>query len=230
MSAEANLYNPAIFAGLPSDSNLTSGPREHTDLALEYLEIVKELKTDTAPSAVKGHLFKLLRPALGRETDLRNQIGKVNPKGNGKGKGYREKRGWVDEYIVIVKELRDRMEVNATVALWLTRLIILQRDKAITSTVEEKSQNPLPIPHWFAQPYVRPPPQSAPFDPEKWDKKKPIIGNLAANIPVAEPLPCKDCPTEDIAKLDKAEAEIALEELPTSGESTRLHWDNSNFS
>jgi tRNA-dihydrouridine synthase 1 len=44
----------------------------HADLALEYLDIVKNLKTPTAPSAVKGHLFKLLRPALAKETDLRH--------------------------------------------------------------------------------------------------------------------------------------------------------------
>ncbi|EUC58897.1 tRNA-dihydrouridine synthase [Rhizoctonia solani AG-3 Rhs1AP] len=141
MSAEANLYNPALFAGLPSDSALKTGPRDHTDLAIEYLEIVKELKTDTAPSAVKGHLFKLLRPALGREIDLRDKIGKVNPKGPGKSMEYKRSREWVDVYIGIIQELKTRMD----------------RDKA-AAALDEQSKPGLPLPHWFAQPYIRPPP------------------------------------------------------------------------
>ena len=112
MSAEGNLYNPALFAGLPSGSSLSTGPRAHTTLALEYLDIVRSLKTDTAPSAVKGHLFKMLRPALVRETDLRDRLGKVMQKGTGKGKGLNKERGWVDEYAQIVKEVKERMDVS----------------------------------------------------------------------------------------------------------------------
>ncbi|QRV80665.1 tRNA-dihydrouridine synthase 1 [Ceratobasidium sp. AG-Ba] len=134
MSAEGNLYNPALFAGLPSDSKLASGSRDHTTLALEYLEIVKSLKTETAPSAVKGHLFKMLRPALARETDLRDRLGKVMQKGTGRGKGLRD-RDWVDDYAQIVREVQERME----------------RDKA--AALASEKPDVLPIPHWFAQPY-----------------------------------------------------------------------------
>lgn len=112
MSAEGNLYNPALFAGLPSGSALSTGPRDSTKMALEYLDIVRSLKTDTAPSAVKGHLFKILRPALVRETDLRDRLGKVMQKGTGKGKGLNKERGWVDEYAQIVREVEERMEVS----------------------------------------------------------------------------------------------------------------------
>jgi len=83
MSAEGVLYNPALFRGLGEPSSSTSSldleytnPR-HADLALEYLSIVRSLKTRTSVSAVKGHLFKLLRPALGREKDLRERLGKI---------------------------------------------------------------------------------------------------------------------------------------------------------
>jgi tRNA-dihydrouridine synthase 1 len=113
MSAEGNLYNPALFAGLPSGSTLATGPRDHTTMALEYLDIVRTLKTDTTPSAVKGHLFKLLRPALARETDLRDRLGKVLQKGTGRGKGLSRDREWVSEYVRIVKEVQERMEVSA---------------------------------------------------------------------------------------------------------------------
>ena len=87
MSAEGVLYNPALFRGLaePSSSISSQEPSldleytnpRHADLALEYLSIVRSLKTRTSVSAVKGHLFKLMRPALGREKDLREQLGKV---------------------------------------------------------------------------------------------------------------------------------------------------------
>lgn len=118
MSAEGNLYNPAVFASSGSTSSLvdpalpstwcissdTGLHPPHTRLALEYLAIVKSLKTRTRPSAVKGHLFKLLRPALGRETDLREQLGRVR---TDKGK---EGETW-DKYEAIVKELDARMLV-----------------------------------------------------------------------------------------------------------------------
>ncbi|CAE6454209.1 hypothetical protein ACGC1H_007671 [Rhizoctonia solani] len=197
MSAEANLYNPALFAGLPSNSALQTGPRDHTDLAIEYLEIVKELKTDTAPSAVKGHLFKVLRPALGREVDLRDKIGKVNPKGPGKSKEYKRSREWVDEYIGIVQELKVRME----------------RDKAAAALCEQSEQG-LPLPHWFAQPYIRPPPVAP---QTKGDKSKAKKGNLAANLPPPDHTTCVDDPSEDTAKLNRAEAEVALDDTPESG-------------
>lgn len=137
MSAEGNLYNPAIFlasAPEPSsstvpapspDSDTTQTPPvsedplpvhwhvtaetgyhpPHTVLALQYLSIVKSLATPTSPSAVKGHLFKLLRPALSREVDLRNNLGRVTfPRG--------KEREAMDKYEVIVREMDVRMKVS----------------------------------------------------------------------------------------------------------------------
>jgi tRNA-dihydrouridine synthase 1 len=77
MSAEGQLYNVALF--MPSQTPSTSGGLHppHADLALEYLDIVSSLRTPTPPSGIKGHLFKLLRPALSRETDLRNALGEL---------------------------------------------------------------------------------------------------------------------------------------------------------
>ena len=88
MSAEGNLYNPALFQPAPSTSEhvastssasqyLTGHHPRNTHLALEYLAIVKSQKTLTSPSAVKGHLFKLLRPALSKYTDIRERLGRV---------------------------------------------------------------------------------------------------------------------------------------------------------
>lgn len=110
MSAEGQLYNPALFAsvGPGVGMDLISGRRgfdtglhlPHADLALEYLEIVQSLKTPTSLSAVKGHLFKLLRPALAQETDLREELSKIS--------GPRS----VERYVDVVRKMKQRMDVS----------------------------------------------------------------------------------------------------------------------
>ena len=109
MSAEGNLYNPTLFAqNTPGLAAYDSGLHlPHADLALEYLHIVKGLKTKTSPSAVKGHLFKILRPGLVRELDLRDRLGKI--KGGDS----------VDEYLEVVEEMKRRMDVRGLEKLCL---------------------------------------------------------------------------------------------------------------
>lgn len=67
MSAEGNLYNPAIF---------TPGHPESWRLAEEYLTICDEL--DTKIAYTRGHLFKIFRPSLTVHTDLRSELGLAN--------------------------------------------------------------------------------------------------------------------------------------------------------
>ncbi|KAG0349801.1 hypothetical protein BGZ54_004186, partial [Gamsiella multidivaricata] len=64
MSAEGNLYNPAIF---------TPQHPESWHLAEEYLTICDEL--DTKVAYTRGHLFKIFRPSLVVHTDLRAELG-----------------------------------------------------------------------------------------------------------------------------------------------------------
>lgn len=118
MSAEGQLYNPALFNGLtslytPSPTNvnylsdeqiLLRHPR-HCDLALEYLDIVLSQKTPTVVSAVKGHLFKIMRPGLTKGKDLRERLGKVRIDPKAPRQGYQE-------YVRICLELKERMEVH----------------------------------------------------------------------------------------------------------------------
>ena len=104
MSAEGNLYNPTLFvSNRPGLADCDSGLHlPHADLALEYLHIVKELNTKTSLSAVKGHLFKLMRPGLVRELDLRDRLGKI--KGD----------SLVDEYLGVAEEMKKRMDVRGS--------------------------------------------------------------------------------------------------------------------
>lgn len=113
MSAEGQLYNPALFAGIErpydsttydSDSQILERHPRHADLALEYLSVVQDLKSATSVSAIKGHLFKIMRPGLMREFDLREKLGrvKINQK--------KLKEG-LSAYILICEEMKIRMEV-----------------------------------------------------------------------------------------------------------------------
>lgn len=140
MSAEGQLYNPALFAPASSgnlSSILTGAHPPHADLALEYLAIVKSLKTPTSTSAVKGHLFKIMHPALSRETDLRERLGRIRGS------------NVIEEYVEVAKEMKERMERDAAEVMKGGRKI----DDLITI---EPTTGLKVLPHWLSQPYFRP--------------------------------------------------------------------------
>lgn len=88
MSAEGNLYNPLIFASdeelkdLPDDL-LPHRTGEWSEfpyipaLCRAYLKEVVECKARTEGTAVKGHLFKICRPALEKHPELRAEFGRT---------------------------------------------------------------------------------------------------------------------------------------------------------
>ncbi|KAI0043797.1 Dus-domain-containing protein [Auriscalpium vulgare] len=129
MSAEGQLYNAALFAASSTPGETGAHPR-HADLALEYLALVGAQRTPTPPGAVKGHLFKLMRPALARETDLRDRLGRVRG-APGKDKGW---AAALEEYVAIAEEMKRRMDRDA----------------------EGGNAGGEGLPHWVAQPYFRP--------------------------------------------------------------------------
>ncbi|KAH0579973.1 tRNA-dihydrouridine synthase 1 [Termitomyces sp. J132] len=193
MSAEGVLYNPALFRGLSTSSTPTeeqrhnhtrselTPPLPHSTLALEYLSIVRSQRTRTSPSAVKGHLFKILRPALGREGyhDLREKIGKVRvtvPKRLEEGK---EEEGWawVDEYEEIVRQVAQRLEIDE-------RITTQNGTVPIENLVVKDEKTGLDVlPWWIAQPYFRPLPPDVPVDPH---------GKKAGKVKVVEAEKAKD--------------------------------------
>ncbi|RDX44261.1 Dus-domain-containing protein [Lentinus brumalis] len=187
MSAEGNLYNPAIFQPGPASSTpgastsaaaqyLTGSHPRTTHLALEYLAIVKSQKTLTTPSAVKGHLFKLLRPALQVHRDLREQLGRVRVE-----RSERDKDGgsaW-DKYEELIRELDARLEVDIKAA----------KGKSLEelSPIDEATGFPV-LPHWLVQPYVRP----LPAEPEA---AKPPAESDKSGVEVV----ATECAAEDVA-------------------------------
>lgn len=139
----------------------------HTTLAFQYLDIVKTQKTPTAPSAIKGHLFKILRPALNREKDLRERLGRIIGKDQ------------FSVYHAIVEELHERMVRDVKEALGEDlgeRYLKIQSGEAGTGieslnddylrilgdlVTTDASTSLKTLPHWVAQPYFRPPPKPA---------------------------------------------------------------------
>ena len=125
MCAEGQLYNAALFTPSPIFSTTGGLHPPHADLALEYLDIVSGQRTPTPPSGIKGHLFKLLRPALAREMDLRDALGQLRGSD-------------LMPYYEVVWEMKRRMDRDAEAA------------GGDNAGVKEE------LPHWLAQPYVRP--------------------------------------------------------------------------
>ncbi|THH20182.1 hypothetical protein EW146_g1121 [Bondarzewia mesenterica] len=191
MSAEGQLYNAALFAPslstIPRLSSSTShDPTSssgdtglhppHARLALEYLQIVDSLKTPTPLSAVKGHLFKIMRPALAKEPDLREKMGRIR---GGDGKGLKP-------YFEIVEEMVRRMD----------------RDEKEAAESGECGDVEM-IPHWLAQPYFRPLPAPATeVETEAAVKNKAISPGISKR-PHSERTPDSDIDVEDDAKRTK---------------------------
>ncbi|KAJ7237750.1 dihydrouridine synthase-domain-containing protein [Mycena haematopus] len=186
MSAEGVLYNPALFVGLSSpslsptpssssssasdtnpDASLLQLHPRHASLAQEYLSIVTSLRTATSASAIKGHLFKILQPALSRHPDLRERLGRVKVDQYRKGKEKRDAGTpfWatgLEPYLEIAQEMAERLALDEAKELaggeedggarkTLTQLVRIQEGTGFKL-----------LPWWLAQPYWRPLIQESP--------------------------------------------------------------------
>ncbi|KAJ9096067.1 hypothetical protein QFC21_005432 [Naganishia friedmannii] len=180
MTAEGNLSNPTLF--VPEDSPLTYPPIHI--IAHHYLDIVDRLKTRTTGSAIKAHLFRILKPGLEKHVDLRNKLGEMwMREGTGMG-GYR----------ALIDELKERMAND-------------ERQSPILSlpVPSDPSTGLKPLPVWAIQPYVRPLP-SAVFAAAQEARGEGAMLDLATggtgeervagmdgtptSIPISELIPC----------------------------------------
>ncbi|KAH6910921.1 Dus-domain-containing protein [Coprinopsis sp. MPI-PUGE-AT-0042] len=160
----------------------------HVLLAAQYLAHATVLKTHTPVSAVKGHLFKILRPALAREVDLRERLGRVGvvkkarvevgKKGEsaeGETKEGQEAEEGCGEGVVQEGRKRHREGRSWMEEAWN---VVEEMGRRMERNAKEATQNftiPLQdlitidsktglkvMPWWLAQPYFRaaPPPQA----------------------------------------------------------------------
>lgn len=117
------MYNPAIFCDRASHPSIIK-------LAKEYLDIVNSLKTETAVSAQKAHLFKIFKPCLSRWPDLRERLGRGNDK----------------EWKGIIEEFEKRIKSDEAYV-----------EEEELSNVPQLDENGYrSVPFFYAQPYMRP--------------------------------------------------------------------------
>ncbi|KAL7750511.1 tRNA dihydrouridine synthase [Sorochytrium milnesiophthora] len=83
MSAEGNLYNPALFENRFPPI---------WEMAEEYLDICREYAT--SPAMIRGHLFKLFKPCINNHTDLRDLLSRSVK---------------CDDFVDIAKQLKERL-------------------------------------------------------------------------------------------------------------------------
>lgn len=162
MSAEGNLYNPAVF--MPSLPRAPSAMFPNAPqlpfpslarMAHEYLDIVTQLRTPTSSSAIKAHLFRLCRPGLEVHRDLREALGKSRFDHTATGEAR------IATYRAFVTELERRLDLDRVEDKWNK-----PQDPPLPGSVsfltppdpsKPDEHRPAFIPHWLAQPYFRPP-------------------------------------------------------------------------
>ncbi|KDQ62987.1 hypothetical protein JAAARDRAFT_362604 [Jaapia argillacea MUCL 33604] len=198
MCAEGVLYNPALFAPAQGSSALSTTATTptspspstlplttlaghhppHTSLAFEYLSIVLSQRTPTPFSAIKGHLFKILRPAIVKHHDLRDRLGKVGIRrtkvvSGEKFEGPGEEDGVEREGGCYVRGLtrgerreerdggegwREGVEEYIRVVREFEKRMEIDQATYPHTISTHPDTNLRVLPHWLAQPYFRPPP------------------------------------------------------------------------
>lgn len=135
MSAEGNLYNPAVFS--PWDSTLDRKFPRVDKLLREYFEIVKSTPGRASKTAVKSHFFKILHAFLPNHIDLRAQLGSI-------------KGPDMDAFEEIVKKVEAIVEDIFENQNGKERDFIVENEH-----IEEWGGSYKDIPYWRSQPYFR---------------------------------------------------------------------------
>ena len=120
MTAEGNLYNPCIFTPILYSS---------WNIALEYLDICRQVPHSATISMIRGHLFKLFHSILPEHVDLRCQLVLMKD---------------LDEAYNIVLELKERICLVYGSLESYESLEICTNDKGLKI-----------LPKWVLQPYIR---------------------------------------------------------------------------
>ncbi|EPQ29626.1 uncharacterized protein PFL1_02845 [Pseudozyma flocculosa PF-1] len=218
MSAEGNLYNPAIFADpMPAEATpmFPMAPAlpfpSITAMANEYLDIVAALRTPTAGSAIKAHFFRLCRPALEVHRDLREMLGKsrFDPSKAGEAR--------IESYRAFIAELERRLKVDRESGKYDQPLetplpgsvsFLAPPPVSADGKEVEDAHRPRYIPHWLAQPYFRPPlpVQEGEAGDESRKARKERVKETKGLTEI------RDIQTEGEEKLEKQEMDLAKAE------------------
>lgn len=135
MSAEGNLYNPAIFNTVHHKVD-EKFPRVDK-LLREYFEIVKTTPGTASQTAMKSHFFKIMHAFLPKHTQIRNKLGSL-------------RKTELSEFEKIVEE------VEATVKDILENQGGYEKDIVIENeALEDWGGSYKDIPYWRCQPYFR---------------------------------------------------------------------------
>ncbi|KAJ8468490.1 hypothetical protein ONZ45_g17226 [Pleurotus djamor] len=99
-------------------------------------------------------MFKIMRPALAHEPDLRDKLGKIRAS---EGRDGRIGPEGLKEYVDVVKEMKERMDRAAKDA----------EDKSWNELITIEPTTGFKIlPHWLSQPYFRPLKSKKPGEPK----------------------------------------------------------------
>lgn len=138
MSAEGNLYNPGIFNADDCQDKEKVFPRVDV-ICREYFEIVKSHESSSASrTAMKSHLFKILRPFLPNHTDIRASLACLNAKST------------FDDY-----ENEVIIPVENVVKSIFEEKDIEEKDKVVKGDTELWGGSYYTVPYWRCQPYFR---------------------------------------------------------------------------
>lgn len=139
MSAEGNLYNPGIFNADDCQDKEKVFPRVDV-ICREYFEIVKCYELSSASrTAMKSHLFKILRPFLPNHTDIRASLALLNAKSS------------FDDY-----ENKVIIPVENVVKSIFQKTDIEEKDAVVKGDIELWGGSYYTVPYWRCQPYFRP--------------------------------------------------------------------------
>ncbi|CAK7909255.1 tRNA-dihydrouridine(16/17) synthase [NAD(P)(+)] [[Candida] anglica] len=135
MSAEGNLYNPAVFWTKTDDIDMQF--RRVDKMLREYFEIVKEVPGEASRHAMKSHFFKLLHAFLNVHTELRPVIGKTSVHSS-----FDE---W-EKIVVRVEEIVEEIYQKDNIS---------EIDVVTTGEVQSWGGSYKTVPFWRCQPYFR---------------------------------------------------------------------------
>ncbi|CDO92213.1 unnamed protein product [Kluyveromyces dobzhanskii CBS 2104] len=139
MSAEGNLYNPGVFNTDHTNEKDKIFPR--VDLLLrEYFEIVKSFHGSYASKiAMKSHFFKVLRPFLPHNTDIRANIAMM--------KATTSFDDWEEKVVKLVEE---RVQAIINEPDFADKDVVTEGETQLWGGAYRS------VPYWRCQPYFRP--------------------------------------------------------------------------